>query len=63
MGSSSSLLLFTYSHLSFYLLCRVKQEIFTAGILSPLVTHDSILVPPNLYAKHTNIEHLPEKQV
>lgn len=25
---------------------------FTAGLLSPLGTHESIILPPNLYAKH-----------
>lgn len=50
MGSISSLPVFTYSLLSLYFLCRVKQEMFRAGILSPLEAHDSMLLP-NLYAK------------
>lgn len=55
VGSSYSLPVFTSSLLSFYFLCGVKQEMFRAGILSPLVARDSMLRLPNLYAEHMTL--------
>lgn len=51
MRSNYSLPVFTYLLLSFYFLCRVKQETFRTGILSPLAAPDSTLLLPNLYAE------------
>lgn len=45
------LYLFPYSALSLYFFCRVKQKMFTAGILSPSVIYDGMLLPLNLYVK------------